>query len=314
MQQLADKEVRCRDKIGFLPIRHKIEFDGGAFIPLPGFDEAKRIVDNWKNRDGFIYPPPIIEKQEFSPPGKPNEIEWKDIPNTERPAPLYKLPASHELLITNDAIDDDFRKSDGAFLMYLAAYLFGVRLQFHDWWFEGRVPIEKTHNIYVTKQKESDFFSRSYSIWRCWPRDLQLRFTNILYVNSKVPSYEWDWERFNISYMVFDALFYVAKKLFDVKAKTHRDRLNKMCEHFGLVSEKDNLDKIYSLRNNLFHECCWYETQSDTNDVRPGRVFDVGFFQSQNLWRLNQRLIPAILGYKAEYISTPWTCMGSFAF
>jgi len=321
MNRLINRDIRCRDRIGFLPIKHKIEFDGGAFIPLPEFDKTKRIIDNMKNQDGFIYPPTILMKRGFSPPGKTDEIEWEDIPNTERPAFLYKLPASHELFITNDPADVDFRKNDGAFLMYLAAYLFGVRLQFHDWWFDGRVPFKSTHNIYVSKQVESDFFSHSYSTWKRWKKDLRIRFTNILYVNSKVPSYEWDWERFSISYMVFDALYKCANTLFGIKALNHKVRLYKMCEHFGLSCEKNNLDKIYSLRNNLFHECCWYETrdgksenQSDQNNVRPGRAFDVGFFQSQNLWRLNQRLIAAILEYKTEYIATLWSCMGSFEF
>ena len=321
MKQLAKKDYMHRDKIGFLPIKHRIEFDGGAFIPLPEFDETERIIDNWKNRDGFIYPPTIIMKQGFSLPGEPKEIEGKDIQNTERPALLHKLPASHELSITNDPVDADFRKSDGAFLMYLASYLFGVRLQFHDWWFDGRVPIKRTHNISVNKQTESNFFSYSYYTWSQWPKDRRIRFTNILYVNSKAPSYEWDWERFFINYMVFDALYKFAEIPFDDKKPRHGERLNKMCKHFGLACEEENLKKIRNLRNNLFHECFWCETQGSKNeaqsgqsDVRPGRVYDVGFFQSQNLWRLNQRLIPAILRYDTKYISTTWSCMGSFKF
>jgi len=321
MKQLAMKDYMHRDKIGFLPIKYRIEFDGGAFIPLPKFDEGKRIIDNCKNRDGFIYPPTIVMKQGFSPPGEHKETEWKDIPNTERPALLHKLPASHELSITNDPVDVDFRKSDGAFLMYLASYLFGVRLQFHDWWFDGRVPIKRSHNISINKQTESNFFSHSYCTFRQWPKDLRIRFTNILYVNSKAPSYEWDWERFFINYMVFDALFKFAKNHVGVNATSHRERLNNICKHYGLACEEENLEKISDLRNNLIHECIWIdnndgkrEIQSDQNDVRPGRVYDVGFFQSQNLWRLNQRLIPAILGYDTKYISTTWSCMGSFKF
>ncbi len=321
MKQLAKKDYMHRDKIGFLPIKHMIEFDGGAFIPLPKFDEAERIIDNCKNRDGFIYPPTIVMKQGFSPPGEQKEIEWKDIPNTERPALLHKLPASHELSIVNYPIDDDFRKNDGAFLMYLASYLFGVRLQFQNCWFDGRVPIKRIHNISIDQQTASNFFSHSYCTWRKWPKDLRIRFTNILYVNSKAPSYEWDWERFFINYMVFDGLYKFAENNFDDKKTGHRKRLYKMCKHFGLACEKENLNKIWELRNNLFHECFWIdnkygesEIQSDKNDIRPGRVFDVGFFQSQNLWRLNQRLIPAILGYDTKYISTTWSCMGSFKF
>lgn len=321
MKQLADKEDKHRDKIGFLPIKHKLEFEGGSFTPLPNFDEARRFIDKWKNRDGFIYPPLIETKRKLSQPNKPENIVWESIPNTERPALLYKLPASHELVIINDPIDDDFRKSDGAFLMHLASYLFGVRLQFYDWWFDSRAPTESTHIISITQQKESDFFSHSYRAWKQWPRDLRIRFTNILYVNSKVPSYEWDWEQFTISYMVFDALYELANAYFGVEEKIHKKRLYRMCEYFGLACENDNLDKISNIRNNLFHECCWYETrnskreiQSDQKDIRLGRPFDAGFFQSQNLWRLNQRLIPAILGYKTEYIASPWWYMGPFRF
>jgi len=297
-----------RVKFGFLPVEHKIEFDGGSIIPLPNFDEIRSFIDKHKHKDGFLYPPLIHQRPIFDLPKHTGIMYGDPIPNTERPALLHRPYPSHELLITDKPIDDDLRKNDGAFLMYLASYLFGVRLQFHDWWIDGRIPIKSKHNIYVDSKTATELFSFSYQKWKKWPENIRIRFINILYMNSRTSLYEWDWERFISNYMVFDALHNVAVELSEVKAGGgHEKRLKKMCEHFGLAVEEGNITGIYKLRNDLFHEALW-----DKN--RPCGISDRGFYQSENLRRLNQRLILAILGYKTNYIATSWARMGTFKF
>ena len=63
----------------------------------------------------------------------------------------------------------DFREADGAFLMHLAAYLYGYRLQFHDWWLDGRIPMKRgTHHIIIPDSIAEQFFSVAYKQWRDW--------------------------------------------------------------------------------------------------------------------------------------------------
>lgn len=115
-------------QIGFLPVARTIEFDGGKFVLLSEFPAALAWIKNVQNQDGFVYPPWIKSQKIPSADAK-----RADVPNTERPALLHRLPPSHELVMDEPPINGNLRANDGAFLLHLAAYLHGVRLQFHDW-------------------------------------------------------------------------------------------------------------------------------------------------------------------------------------
>lgn len=94
----------------------------------------------------------------------------EEIPKTERPAHLRPVLASHELRLSDLVIAEDLRKGPGAFIIYLLAYLFGTRLQFHDWLFDGRIPIRSTHNIHFTKATAENFLSHCYRAWLGWTK------------------------------------------------------------------------------------------------------------------------------------------------
>lgn len=74
------------DFISFLPIKHPVIFDGGSLTPHDVFAENYKLIDSWKHKDGFIYPPLTREMRGS------DQKEWEEIPNTERPAFSYKLP------------------------------------------------------------------------------------------------------------------------------------------------------------------------------------------------------------------------------
>jgi hypothetical protein len=61
-----------------------------------------------------------------------------------------------------------------------------------------------------------------------------------------------------------------------------------------------SIEEIVRLRNDLFHESLWDKGQ-------PCSVASsTGFQQEFNLRHINQRIIPALLGYNTNYINTPW--------
>jgi hypothetical protein len=192
-----------KDSFGFLPYPHVIEFDGGTISPLSNYEDVKALVEEDVHEDGFLYP---------SLTWRVNE-SGKEIPHTKRPQHLYSVTASHELRLCFSGVTEDLRRGPGAFVIHLLAYVFGIRLQFHEWWLDGRVPVRCTHNIHFTDAVKEDFLSHSYQTWRNWPEQKRKLMTNVLYMHSRAPSYEWDWERFLLEYRVFSGLYTFTKRM-----------------------------------------------------------------------------------------------------
>src|SRR2546425_2333073 len=283
------------DRFGFLPYQDAIVFDGGRVSPVAEYDKVLACVDEHTHEDGFLCPP--LER-------RINE-SGEQVPRTERPAHLHHVPASHELLLYANGTKEDLWKGPGAFVIHLLAYRFGLRLQFHDWWFDGRIPIRLTHNIITTHATMEHFVSHCYWTWKGWPKERQKKFTNVLIMHSRVPSYEWDWERFMIEYIVFDGCYKLAE---GPQRAGGAQRFDFLCNQFGIPSDSDVVQKIVGLRNDLFHETLWDNSQPCTG------VSESAFMQSYYIRRLNQRLIPALLGYMNSYVQTSWWFHGSFSF
>lgn len=298
---------------GFLPIEKNIRFWGGSIRVLDGYKENAIVVRAMTNADGFIYPPiqATMKATEEIIGGNiaPEEQwDWKEVPQSQRPALLHSLPASHEIVLDDELKQDEFRRRDGAFLMYLIGYLYGYRLQFSSWWFDGRISLKNTHNIYVSDDAASQFISKSYRAWKQWPQDIQRRFTNLLYMNSRLESYEWDWERFTIAYMVFDGCYKHAKTMAHVQDCSHSRRLQEMAKVCGLYFDRSVSNRIVNLRNDLFHEALW-----DGGQPCSGGGQD-SFSLTEFLRGINNRLIPALLGYPTDYIKSRWDRLGTCEF
>ena len=294
------------DRFGFLPCDWTFEFDGGEICPIPEIDEIRKRVDEYINEDGFLYPP-LSHRVRLEP--KIDRVVEK-IPGTERPAHLHRVPPSHELRLRLSSTVEEARKGPGAFILHLLAYLFGVRLQFHDWWFDSRVPIRmgQTHNIYPNKATVEHFLSHCYRVWESWSAEEQKLIINLLFMHSRAPSYEWDWERFAIEYMVFDGCWKLAKQKHGVKNARHSDRIRVACQSFGIPFDNNLARKIVNLRNELFHETLW-------DRLQPCTAVSVDAFQQPNsLRQLNQRLIPALLGYDNQYVHSLWWSLSSKLF
>ena len=294
------------DRFGFLNWRRTIEFDGGSVAPVPDFDEAAAWVDSHTNHDGFLYPG--MSQQVVLDP-KTNEIV-DEVPRTKRPALLHHIWASHTLTLADLGTTEELRRGIGAVVIHLLGYLFGIRLQFWDWWFDGRVSIrlQATHNIAFFEATVRDFLSHCCRSWRGWVEEERWLITNLLFMHCRAPSYEWDWERFTIEYMVLDGCWRLAELRHGVHAPRHGDRINILCQKFGIPSDSSLIENIVRLRNGLFHEALWDGSQPCTG------VGGSTFLQAYNLRRLNQRLIPALLEYKTPYVQTRWWLIDTFGF
>ncbi len=270
-----------KDQFGFLPLKTNIVFENGKITTLDTFDGT--IKNFSKYFDSFGSFNPGLE--------------------------MYKLSPTHKIFLDDLNGYNEIRQirlNDGGFIIQLIAYIFGIRAQFHDWWFDSKIPCKRTHNIRFAKKTLSEFITHSYVTWKSWPENIKKLFTNILYMHSRFNSCHWDWEKFTVSYMVLDSCYKCSKELLGIKAKNHQERINTLCKTFKLKKESKNIERIVELRNQLFHESLW-------SNERPGTATkDDAFTQTYNLWRFNHRLIMALTGFKTDYIKSSWSCLGRY--
>jgi hypothetical protein len=294
------------DQFGFLPCDWTFKFDDGEIRPIPEIEKVREVVDEYTNEDGFLYPP-------FSYRAR---LDWKTgevvekISRTERPAHLHQVPPSHELCLRVSGTIEEARRGAGAFIIHSLAYLFGIRLQFRDWWLDSRVPIRmgQSHNIYVHNSVAEHFLSHCLTVWKSWSDKEQKLIINLLFMHSRAPAYEWDWERFAIEYMVFDGCWKLLQRQNGFRTVRHEDRLKAVCDKFEIPYDEELGRRIVDLRNNLFHETLW-------DRLQPCTTASVDAFQQpNNLRRLNQRLIPALLGYNNQYAHSIWWSLSARSF
>jgi len=290
--------VDIQDQFGFLPNEDTYNLNNCKIEPVDNYKESYGQIKKFVHRDDFIYPP-IAYAAKLDP------VTFKEIekvPNSERPALIHRLPPSHNIEIKNykgNIVDS--RLGLSSFIINLLAYLYGTRLQFFDWWFDSRIPWE-LQSFTVTKAKAEDFLNKSISEFDTWSSVQQKRFINILFMHTRSVSYEWDWERFTIEYMVLDGIWrFVAEQGRIVKKVNHEERIKCLCETYGLTFLDLETENIVNLRNNLFHETLWDNGQPCTASGNKG------FEASGNLRRLNQRLIPVVLKYDTDFIKTKWS-------
>lgn len=304
------------DSFGFLNLDCEIQFDCGIIRPVVSFKGNLEYIERISHKDGFLYPP-VIQQYKGKYDKRIKEVRpVEEIPNSERPSLYYHVPISHELTIENP-LAESIRFGDAGLIINLLAFLYGTRLQFHDWRLDGRVPVLKScgdiaYSVIEFQDTRERFVNHVYCQWRGWDEKCRLRYVNILFMHSRTICLENKWEEFASGYMVFDALFRLHRDLgrkgFGKKGDdgNHQQRLPGMLGFYGLANDKDGLlEKIYRQRNELFHEALW---AGET----PGQCEGEGL--SFYLNRLNARLIVAIAEFDNQYIRSPWWTFGQKIF
>jgi hypothetical protein len=270
-------------RFGFLSNNWEIAFSHGSIVPVSNLEQITKGVKQCLHEDGYIYPP-VTKKVTADSVGK-----RRTIPKTKRPAHLFCVPPSHDLYVVPAHPEADLREVSAAFILHFLAFIFRTRLQFADWYIDGRIPIAQSRGVY-NHMIAGHYLSCGYAIWSGWQESEKRRFINILYMFSRAYIYEWDWEKFIIEYMVLDACWRMGKDLFKFKAKHHQDRPLELCDHFGIKHSKFiDIKKIVELRNDLFHETLWH------NDRPCHAISTLGYCPGMKLWMLNEQLIGSFL-------------------
>lgn len=200
-------------------------------------------------------------------------------------------------------------RSEASLIIHLVGYLHGTWLQFEDWFFDARVPVVQQHNMHVTAAVAENFLSHSFAEWRRWKGPDRTHFTNILFMFNRAASYEWDLEHFAIEYMILDACYKAAVELDHVPDHVrHYERIDVLCQRYGIARNSDLAKNIVTLRNHLFHEALWDKKQPGTAASHES------FFAPLHLRRLNRRLVLALLNYQNEYLRSCWWTMSPMVF
>lgn len=297
-------------EFGFLAEPIGGDFAGGRITPLEDHSDRTQWFEESSNRDGFYYPPEE-SLYEFDPVS----LGRKDrIARSGRPALLYPLPASHRLYLTSPLDATKTESSDDALIIHLLGYLYGRRMQFADWKFDGRVPVKPLGGIYVRLETSLEFLGHTYEWWRSHSRDIQKRLVYILYVYTRARSLEWEWDAFIHQYIVFDGLYRLHRKLYPAALKRdhpHKERIEFMLETYDIPRPPNSnlVKKLCEVRNDLFHEAAW-----DGKTICFGNIDSDAPSLPRHLARLNSRLICGIVNYSNDYSKSAWWSMGSFSF
>ena len=292
-------------EFGFLINPLQGEFLGITITPL--HDHANRLeaIQKDSNRDGFYYPPQIAT---YNVDLKTNKRKNK-VAHSERPASLFFLPSSHQITIQNPICKDGEKGTDEALIVFLLAYIHGTRLMPTQWKFDGRVPIKSVNNIYITGSTTFHFLEHVYTWWKALSENQRIKFVNILYVFNRARSLEWEWDAFLHQYIVFDALYDLHHEFNPPSQRPKlKERFNILCEEYSVFNE-DLVNRIYSTRNDLFHEGMWVDST-----IGFGSPDKEAYQLPYHLARLNAQLICGITGYKNQYTRLPWWVMGTLEF
>ena len=286
-----------QDSFGYLPVLHSFSLSCGSVTPLPVIRNAVETVEADANVDGYLYPP-LLRRVTSHDRGK----TWEEIPGSKRPALLHRLPATHTIELPHHAENQKVARFGLAgFIVHFLGFLCGRRLQFHDWWVDGRVALKSASDHSEPSADDAVFLLESaIPTWSAWKERQRLVALNALFLKSRTHVYELEWERFQAEYQVFDALYAVARDVGHVSEEKHRDRIPAVCKAFGIPHDPSRVDTIVRLRNDLLHEALW-DGRMPGAAARPA-----AFYASIWLDRLSRRLTFALLGMRGQYLRGHW--------
>jgi hypothetical protein len=291
-------------RFGFVVEPYEAKFAGVSIRPLPDYDARRKWYFDTSNADGFFYPP-LVSTYELREDGSPE----RKVPRTTRPAQVFHLLASHELLI-EDPVEAALPYTDAALIIQLLAFSFGTRMQFEPWRVDGRIPIKSVAGYYIDDKLRTAFIDHAYSTWKTLNAIQRTRLINLFYVYNRATSVDWDWDSFTQQYMIFDALYKYHVDRQSLKgAESHKQRFMTLCTYYGIPFDSNLVDKLYKARNELFHEAMWVGAM--VGYAAADR--DAHHFP-KHLQRLNARLLYAMTGWRNSFTSSVWWAMGRFLF
>ena len=286
-----------QDFFGYLPLERSLVLSFGSVEPLPELPGVVKWIEKYANIDGYFYADGIHTRRSHDG-GK----TFKRVPKSTRPALLHRLPATHKLELPTHPDDREAaRYGIAGFVMHMAAFLYGRRCHFYDWWLDGRMSLKSTCDYHEPRLEDAiHCFETGAATWSSWPTRQKTVALNALFLKTRTHSRELEWERFQAEYQVFDALYAIGRDLGMVPRVPHAERIPAMCDQFGIPWDQSRVDTIVRLRNDLLHEALW-------DGRMPGEARgNEAFYSSFWLDHLTRRLALRLLGVRGTYPQSAW--------
>ena len=284
------------DEFGCIPVPFRVDWGSGSIEPVGDFEEAASWLTEVAHPDGFVYPPQS-ETVTVGVDGTTTRV-----PKTRRPAHLWSPPATHRITLPGAPPGEENRRQLAGFVIHFAAFLYGYRAQFTEWWVDGRLPAVSRTDLVTQALRESHLrvcFTKAVAAWTTWGERSRRVIGNAFYFYNRAPMYEWDWEQFQGEYQVLDAFYAVARAELGAPKARHHERLASLCLKFSVQSDAGVFDAIASYRNDLTHEILWGQGM-------PGEGFGEGFRKTMLLRNINRRIGLGLLGIESGYVRSPW--------
>lgn len=290
-------------KFGFLLRPTFIETGHFSVSPLDCHAEIVVEFEKHVNSDGYFYPPQVSNYE--LDPATMEPI--KKVERTTRPALVFPLPCSHLIAFNKIGPED----SADAFVTNLLAFVYGTRLQFEGWRIDGRVPLKNSSPFSISDSTATHFICHAFESWRRQSEEVRTRLINTVYMLVRARTLEWDWDAFIHQYLVFDSIYKLHTMLRPKpqRRSNHRERFYVLMSEYGVAKNDEMVEKIYSARNDLFHEAMWV---GSTIGFEPKDIDARQYHRHLN--RLNSRLLCRLLGYFNNFSASGWWYMGASVF
>ncbi len=287
------------DEFGFLRLKSPFNIGGYRIQIIPKYEQQISIIGKYANKDGYYYPP-IIKTYKLNV--KTNKKSRNAYRNTARPASIFRVAVTHQILCESEMSSNQFRESDGHFILSFLGFLYNTRLQFWNWWWEGRINIKQEQTIQFSENQLPDILTKGLTFWKAFSLSQQKTFLNASFLYQRGKALEWPYEQFLHYYICLDAIWYLENFNYNLSKKrfTHKERIITLCQKLNIIYDNDAVDLVYKTRNDLFHEGL-FGSLNPLSRVSPDR-YEV----TRYLDLLIERMLIAILGFKPKFLSAPW--------
>lgn len=295
--------------VGYIPDNLTLKNTVLSFEPISDLAEViKSINQSFHIKDGFCFPTSSQVKYAHEVEGE--EFVLKEVSRSPNFQPeIFKFYSTHRFKILDGNWAgklNDFSKNPSFFIMQVVGYVSGYRVMPEGFWYDGKIPCKSTNNISCNNY--DPIIHKAIEFWGKVPEPSRNDLLGFFYFFNRSPSYHWHFEKFSHDFMVFESVmkFYI-KNISDFK----RDRNQKFynfLDEIKIAYDKNTLQDLIELRNNLFHEIRWGDgVPCFANDSEV-------IYKTLAFRKMLHAVLGRLIGLDGAYFSSDWNIRGMISF
>ncbi len=293
-------------KFGFLPNPIGVIGDDWSIEPLSTYEETTNEWKTYGDSYGWILPPIVYSEKRI--PQVDGTFLTEVDHNTRRSTSHWNIPPTHKLIYSGSNVYDEEQERYGiaGFLMHALGCIYGVELQFDNWYVMSRIR-SKPGGPFVPNKKAVISALKILPQWyNSQSSECKIVITNSLFMHNHVPSYENSWEEFLWQYVAFDGCWNVALNQTTPRITTGSRstsgewRFKIFADKYGLISKPLHFKEWAKIRDDLVHEVTW-------GGVMPSHSPDDKVYSAcMFLRKFTTMALLACMSYDSESLSIDW--------